>query len=95
MKLKQWLPEYKGISYADYKLLPDIERWELEAEFKRFNRSQQLYANQSWRPMTREEKNHVEILFEKERIRYETSITIGGIDERGNYTALSHRWENN
>ena len=34
-----------------------------------------------------------EEILEKERKRYETNLKIGGIDERGNYTALHHRWE--
>ena len=94
MKLKKWLPEYKQISYAEYRALPDDDRWKIEEEFRRFNRREQMHANQNWRPMTEEEKQQLEIVLEKERIRYETSLKIGGIDERGNYTALSHRWEN-
>ena len=94
MKLKKWLPEYKQITYAEYKELPDSDRWEMEEEFRQFNRREQIHASQNWRPMTEEEKKQLEISLEKERIRYETSLKIGGIDERGNYTALSHRWEN-
>ena len=66
----------------------------MEEEFRQFNRREQIHASQNWRPMTEEEKKQLEISIEKERIRYETSLKIGGIDERGNYTALSHRWEN-
>ena len=29
MKLKKWLPEYKQISYAEYRELPD-DRWKIE-----------------------------------------------------------------
>ena len=94
MKLKKWLPEYKQITYAEYKELPDSDRWEMEEEFRQFNRREQIHASQNRRPMTEEEKKQLEITLEKERIRYETSLKIGGIDERGNYTALSHRWEN-
>ena len=94
MKLKKWLPEYKQITYAEYKELPDSDRWEMEEEFRQFNRREQIHASQNWRPMTEEEKKQLEISLEKERIRYETAQKIGGIDERGNYTALSHRWEN-
>ncbi len=94
MKLKKWLPEYKKITYAEYKALPYYERWEIEEEFRQFNRREQIHASQNWRPMTEEEKKQLEIVLEKERIRYETNLKIGGIDERGNYTALSHRWEN-
>ena len=94
MKLKKWLPMYRKISYSEYKELPDYERWEIEGEFNRFNRREQMRANQKGRPMTEEEKQWLDDVLEKERIRYETSLKIGGIDERGNYTALSHRWEN-
>ena len=29
MKFKKWLPEYKQITYAEYKELPDSDRWEM------------------------------------------------------------------
>ena len=29
MKLKKWLPEYKQITYAEYKELPDSDRWKI------------------------------------------------------------------
>ena len=45
------------------------------------------------RTMPAEEKDKLEKIFAKERDRYETSLKIGGIDDRGNYTALHHRWE--
>ena len=51
-------------------------------------------AKQGWRPMTEEEKAYANELAIKERKRYETNLKIGGIDERGNYTALSNRSEN-
>lgn len=94
MKLKKWLPEYKKITYAEYKALPDYDRWEIEEEFRGFNRREQIHASQGWRLVTEEEKKRLGIVLEKEKNRYETSLKIGGIDERGNYTALSHRWEN-
>ena len=94
MKLKKWLPEYKKITYAEYKALPDYDRWEIEEEFRGFNRREQIHASQGWRLVTEEEKKRLGIVHEKEKNRYETSLKIGGIDERGNYTALSHRWEN-
>ena len=94
MKLKKWLSEYKKITYAEYKELPDNDRWEMEDEFRQFNRREQVRASQNWIPVTQEEKKRLDILLEKERTRYETSLKIGGIDESGNYTALSHRWEN-
>ncbi len=101
MKLKQWLKEYHNMSYEKYKALPDMDRYDIENEFYNFNRQEQIKNNNkndktllSRRPMTEEEKRELDIIFEKERIRYETSLKIGGVDERGNYTALSHRWEN-
>lgn len=92
MKLKKWLPVYKKMTYAEYKSLPDYDRWEIEEEFRRFNRSEQIHNNQNWRPMTEDEKQKYGAVLEKERIRYETSLKIGGIDEKGNYTALHYRW---
>ena len=94
MKLKKWLAEYKKITYAEYKAFSDYDRWAMEEEFRQFNRREQIHASQNWRPMTEEEKEKLDLVLEKERIRYETSLKIGGIDESGNYMALSHRWEN-
>lgn len=94
MKLKQWLKEYHNLSYAEYKALPDSDRWAMEYDFQQFNRTQQIRSHQEWRHMTDEEIAKNNIVMERERIRYETSLKIGGIDDRGNYTALSHRWEN-
>lgn len=45
------------------------------------------------RKMTDEEKAELEHTINKEKERHETSKKIGGIDERGNYTALHHRYE--
>ena len=42
--------------------------------------------------MTDDEKVAVDEIAEKEKLRYEASHKIGGIDEKGNYTALHHRW---
>lgn len=94
MKLKQWLKEYHNLSYAEYKALPYSDRWAMEYDFQQFNRTQQIRSHQEWRHMTDEEIAENNIVMERERIRYETSLKIGGIDNRGNYTALSHRWEN-
>ena len=94
MKLKQWLREYHQMSYTDYKNLPDQERWAMEYDFKEYNRKKQLHDSQNWRPMTPEESEYAEHIRQREKKRYETSLKIGGIDELGNYTALSHRWEN-
>ena len=41
--------------------------------------------------MTEEERERLEAVLAKEKERYETSMKIGGIDGRGNYTALHHR----
>ena len=49
MKFKKWLPEYKKITYAEYKALPDYDRWEIEEEFRGFNRREQIHASQGWR----------------------------------------------
>ena len=65
MKLKKWLPEYKQITYVEYKSLPDDERWVIEEEFRRFNRREQIHESQNWRPMTEEEKKQLEISLEK------------------------------
>ena len=42
--------------------------------------------------MTDKEKQKFNAIADKEKIRYASSMRIGGIDERGNYTALHHRW---
>ena len=98
MTLKAWLHEYHQLSYAEYKALSEDQQIELEAAFRKFNRSQQIHASAAAkynrRPMTEEEKRETERMLKEERERYEQSLKIGGIDERGNYTALSHRWEN-
>jgi len=92
MKLKQWLREYKQMTYAEYKSLPDMERWQTEGEFRCFNRAKQIHDNQNWRPMTDEEKEYYRILFEKERARYEENLKIGGVDGC-RYTVLHYRWD--
>ena len=93
MKLKQWLKEYHQMSYAEYKALPDTERWAMEGDFQQFNRAEQIHDNQNRRPMTEAELKELNEMLDREKKRYETSLKIGGIDERGNYTALHHRWE--
>lgn len=45
------------------------------------------------RQMTPEEIQETEKQIQAEQKRYEISKMIGGIDSRGNYTALHHRWE--
>lgn len=44
MKLKQWLREYHQMTYAQYRALPDEERYDLEGSFQRFNRSSNQMA---------------------------------------------------
>ena len=94
MKLKQWLREHKQMTYAEYKALPEMERYELYAEHQRFCRCEQIHKSPNWRPMTEEEKAWLDVVLAKEKERYETSLKIGGIDSAGNYTALSDRWLN-
>ena len=92
MKIKQWLREYKNMTYAEYKGLSENEKYILQDEHRRFCRNKQIHDSQNWRPMTEEEKAYTKRILEKERERYEISLKIGGIDERGNYTALHHRY---
>ncbi|MGN0484317.1 MAG: hypothetical protein ACI4HI_12275 [Lachnospiraceae bacterium] len=94
MKLKQWLREQKNMTYQTYRELPEEEQDSLRYEHQRFCRRQQIHDRQNWRPMTEEEKEKVKMWADKEKKRYEINLKIGGIDERGNYTALHHRWEN-
>lgn len=47
----------------------------------------------SSRQMTPKEMAETEQQTRKEQERYRINIMIGGIDSRGNYTALHHRWE--
>lgn len=98
MKLKQWLSEKADMSYAEYKKLPDIDKWSLQGEFDAYNRGLQKKKSMAdstdmlyVRKMTKEELAAFSTQAEKERERYETSLGIGGIDERNNYTALHHR----
>lgn len=97
MKLKQWLKEYHNMTYAQYKELPEEERGELHWQHQAFCASEQKIANArqkaNWRPMTDEEREEGNTMMEKEAARYEMNLKIGGIDERGNYTALHHRWD--
>lgn len=93
MKLRKWLQEHKGLSYAEYNALPDIKKWEIQSEHHQFCRIEQIHVQQNWRPMTAEENRKATELYEQERKRYETSLKIGGIDSTGNYTALHHRWK--
>ena len=102
MKLKQWLKEYKEMTYADYMALEDIDRWSIEGEFREFNnreiRIKQAHEKMiqdgvTIRQMTEEEMAELEKRLDAEHTRYEKSLKIGGVDGRGNYTALHHRWD--
>ena len=91
MKLKQWLKEQKDMPYQEYKKLPDIEQYILQGEHRDFCRREEIHKRQNWRPMTEEEKRQMDIWSKKEIERYQTSLKNGGIDARGNYTALHYR----
>lgn len=96
MKLKKWLYEVHQMSYAEYKLLADTEQWNLQAEFNQFNKNmiqREMFIQSGGiiRTMSDDEFDDFILRGKKEQIRYETSLKIGGIDERGNYTALHHR----
>ena len=93
MKLKKWLREYEDMSYAEFKKLDEAEQYEIRMEHSSFCKREELRKRENVRPATEEEKKYFAECFEKERRRYERSLEIGGIDERGNYTALHHRWE--
>ncbi len=79
------------MSYIEFKALPDFDKYTLREEHQRFCRNKQIHDSQNWRPMTEEERNRLDIILEKEKKRYEISLKNGGIDDRGNYTALHHR----
>lgn len=94
MKLKQWFRGQKEMIYAEFKLLPEDEQETLRIEHYQFNQSNQKKKERNrkgWRLMTEEEIKYATKILEYEKKRYETSLKIGGIDERGNYTALHHR----
>jgi hypothetical protein len=93
MKLKAWLREEKNMTYAEYKALDDIDRYILFGEFTWDNARLQKKARVGWRPMTEEERKWADEVGEKGRQRYLVNAKIGGLDERGNYTALHHRWD--
>lgn len=100
MKLKAWLREQKGMSYSEYRALPEFERYSIYGDFLWDNRCLQKKAQAAqkriqagWRPMTEEERKQVDEIAAQEQKRYLINSKIGGLDERGNYTALHHRWE--
>lgn len=56
MKLKRWLQEYRNMSYAEYKTLPEVEQEVLQCDHREFCRKEQIHARQNWCPMTMEEE---------------------------------------
>lgn len=80
------------MSYPKYKTLPELEKVVLQYEHREFCHKEQNHARQNWRSMTVEEKEKMEEWAAKETERYEISEKIGGLDERGNYTALHYRF---
>ena len=66
-------------------------------EFEYCDLGDEAYMNKKqkniWRPATEEEKAEMHESSRREQLRLFTSMQIGGIDERGNYTALHHRGE--
>ena len=96
MKLKAWLREYKGMSYSEYKAQEFEKQWELEDEFKRYNRSEQIRRQRemdpNYRKATAEELQKLEEDAAKERKRYEQSLKAGGVDkDTGIYFRLHDR----
>lgn len=97
MKLKQWLKEKHGISYADYKKMDIFQQGNLMAEFDHYNAKIQKKKHYIEigelviRKMTPEEQEELEKHRAAVRKRYEMSLAAGGIDETGNFTALHHR----
>ena len=85
--------EKKIMSYTEYRTLPEIEKIAIYAEFERYNNCLRKREQAGWRAMTDEERKWADELAEQGKARYLMNMKIGGIDERGNYTALHHRWE--
>lgn len=102
MKLGMWLNKYKNMTKAEYKQLGSEERFEIWYEHQEFCRKENLkrqnHKNNNWIKLDEKSEEFkrwndwLDKVFEKERLRYETSKKIGGIDERGNYTRLSSRF---
>lgn len=93
MKFRCWFEQYKKIPYAEYKELGTEEQNNFIREYQCFMQNIEKQNRLFKRPMSQEEKTKLEAIFAKEKMRYEISKKIGGIDECGNYTALHHRWE--
>ena len=81
------------MSYAEYRRMPEIEKNILYAEFERYNNNLRKKEEAGWRAMTDEERKWADKVAEQGKARYLMNMKIGGIDERGNYTALHHRWD--
>lgn len=80
------------MSYSEYKMLSEVSRADIYWEFEQYNRRLQKKAQIGWRPMTEEERQWADEVGEQGRKRYLINSKIGGLDERGNYTALHYRW---
>ena len=80
------------MSYSEYKMLSEVSRADIYWEFEQYNRRLQKKAQIGWRPMTEEELQWADEVGEQGRKRYLINSKIGGLDERGNYTALHYRW---
>lgn len=99
MKLKQYLRDKHGMTYAQYKALPDIERWGIEGKFRNYNatllRHRQMQENfiksgGIIRQATPEELEEWKYRSDKERKHREASLKCGGIIDCG-YIALHYR----
>lgn len=80
------------MSYSEYKMLSEVSRADIYWEFEQYNRRLQKKAQIGWRPMTEEERQWADEVGEQGRKRYLINSKIGGLDGRGNYTALHYRW---
>lgn len=99
MKLKQYLRDKHRMTYAQYKALPDIERWSIEGEFRNYNATllrrklmQENFIKLSGiiRQATPEDLEEWKYRSDKEKKHREASLKCDGIIDRG-YIALHYR----
>ena len=99
MKLKLYLKEQRNMTYAQYRLLPDNDRWQIEYEFHSYNatlqRKKQLRENfiksgGVVRQASPEELKEWSYRSEMEKQHRETSMKCGGVEGNG-YIALHYR----
>lgn len=93
MKIKKWLADIPNIRYENFKQLPMHIQNELRREHQNFCQIENRKRRQNWIPVPEEELKILINKSQKERKRYAENLLIGGIDEKGNYTALHHRWD--